>query len=81
MTLILFTTRAPSTLADQLALYGHEVFEALAISEVLALAEQHPNVNIVVAPEVGQERASVIEQHWPTIRLHKRFKVADVCQN
>jgi len=73
MILILFTTRAPSTLADELARKGHEVYDALAISEVMALAEQHPDSSIVIAPEVNQERASIIQQHWPTIRLHSQF--------
>lgn len=81
MTLILFTTRAPSALADELVREGHEVFEALAISEVLALAEQHPNSGIVIAPEVEQERANVIQQHWPTVRLHKQFNPMNVCLN
>jgi hypothetical protein len=36
----LFTTHAPDTLSDDLVCQGHEVYEALAISEVLALAKQ-----------------------------------------
>jgi hypothetical protein len=46
VTLILFTTRAPNTLSDELTKQGHEVYEAIAISEVLALAEQHPASSI-----------------------------------
>jgi DNA-directed RNA polymerase specialized sigma24 family protein len=53
MILILFTTYARCTLADELARQGHEVFEALAISEVLALAEQYPESGVIIAPEVG----------------------------
>lgn len=81
MTVILFTTRAPSTLANELAREGHEVFEALVVSEVLALAEQHPYSSIVIAPEVDQERASVIQQHWPTVRLHRQFSPMNVYLN
>jgi hypothetical protein len=81
VTLILFTTHAPSALVDQIARHGHEVFEALAVSEVLALAEQHPNSLIVITPEIEQERATVIQQHWPTMRLHQRFIPMNVCLN
>jgi hypothetical protein len=38
MILILFTTQAPDPLAAELLHQGHQVFEALAISEVYALA-------------------------------------------
>lgn len=81
VTVILFTTKAPSTLATELASHGHEVFEALAISEVLALAEEHPDSGIVIAPEVDQARVSVIQQHWPTIRMHQRFIPMNMCVN
>ena len=40
MTLIFFTRILPSPIADELARQGHTIYEALAISEVLALAEQ-----------------------------------------
>ena len=50
MIVILFTTHAPDTLSDELARQGHEVYEALAISEVLALAEQHPTASIIITP-------------------------------
>jgi hypothetical protein len=79
--LILFTTSAPNALADELAHHGHDVYEALAISEVLALAEQYPNSRIVIMPEVEEERANVVRQHWPTVRLHKRFSPMNVCLN
>jgi hypothetical protein len=39
MTLILFTDTAPHPLAEELSHQGHQVFEAVAISEVYALAE------------------------------------------
>ena len=81
MTLILFTTVAPCTLTDELSLQGHEVYEAIAISEVLALAEQHPASSIVITSDVDQERATVIQKHYPTVRLHKQFSVTDVSLN
>jgi len=81
MTLILFTAVAPCTLTDELSLQGHKVYEALAISEVLALAEQHPTASIIITPDVEQSRASVIQQHWPTVRLHKQFTALDISLN
>lgn len=81
MTLILFTAVAPFTLTDELSLHGHDVYEAVAISEVMALAEQHPASSIVITPDVDQERATVIQQHYPTVRLHKQFSVTDVSLN
>ncbi|MFL6313330.1 MAG: hypothetical protein ACJ71W_14610 [Terriglobales bacterium] len=42
MTLIVFKAVAPCTLTGELVWQGHEIYEALAISEVMALVEQHP---------------------------------------
>lgn len=56
MTLILFTSHAPCALADELARQGHDVYEALAISEVLALVEQHPASEIVITPGAQELR-------------------------
>jgi hypothetical protein len=81
VTLILFTTQAPNTLAEELARHGHEIYEALAISEVMALAEEHADSVIVIASEVDLGRASVIQQHWPTVRLHKQFGPMNACLN
>jgi hypothetical protein len=81
MIMILFTTHAPCTLADDFARQGHDVYEALAISEVIALALQHPNSGIVIAPGIDQNRASVIQQHWPAVRLHEQFTAMDVSLN
>ena len=49
--LILLTTHAPNPLADELILAGYEVFEALAISEVLHLAEYHDVSAIIITAE------------------------------
>ena len=42
MALILFAA------ADERSVQGRKVYEALAISEVMALAEQHPASHIVI---------------------------------
>ena len=52
MTVILFTTSAPHPLGDELTGQGHCVYEALAISEVLGLAEQHPEASILITADV-----------------------------
>ena len=81
MVVILFTTQFPNPITDALEAQGLEVFEALAISEVLALAEQHPVSSIIVTPDVDQTRANVIAQHYPTVRLHEQFAVQQVYRN
>ncbi len=47
MTIILFTPTAPHPFAEQLAQQGHSVYEAIAISEVYALADQHPQAQVI----------------------------------
>ena len=42
MTLIFFTHQLPNPISDELQRQGHQVLDALAISEVLALQEQNP---------------------------------------
>ena len=77
-TLILLATRAPHPLADSLILAGHCVFEALAVSEVFALAEEHPGAQIIIGAEVEAERARVIQQRYPTMRLNEDATLKDV---
>lgn len=76
MVVILFTTELPDRITDALEAEGLEVHEALAISEVLALAEQHPFSSIIITPDVDERRADVIAQHYPTVRLHEQFPPA-----
>jgi hypothetical protein len=81
MIVILFTSQLPNKIADALEAQGLEVHEALAVSEVLALAEQHPVSSIIITPDVDQARAQVIAQHYPTTRLTKEFAVQGVYIN
>jgi hypothetical protein len=55
MTLILFTTSAPDPLAEELSRQGHHVHEAIAVSEVLALADLHPQATIIITAEIHSE--------------------------
>jgi hypothetical protein len=81
MTVILFTTSAPHPLGGKLSSQGHCVYEALAVSEVFSLAEQHPTASIIITADVDQTRATVIQQHYPTMRLHKQFSSIEVPLN
>jgi hypothetical protein len=67
LTIILFTTRAPHPLAGELAGAGFEVHEALAISEVFALAERYPSAQIVITSGIDATRARIIQQRYPTV--------------
>lgn len=78
MTLIVFSAYAPHPLAAELSSAGLTIYEAIAISEVLALAEQHPEAQIVISAEVETERAGVIQQHCPTLHLKFDATAADV---
>lgn len=78
MTLILFSPEAASRLSHDLASAGIQTYEALAISEVLALAHERPYAPIVVAPEIECERAKLILQHHPILRLKPNATANDV---
>jgi len=69
VTVILFTTVVPSALAADLSRAGVNVYEALAISEVLALATEHVFSQIVITSDVESERAKVIQEHCSTFQL------------
>jgi hypothetical protein len=56
----LLSTVSPSKLADELELFGHQVWEALDVGEVLCLCEQHAIDAVVIAPDV--EHAELIEK-------------------
>jgi hypothetical protein len=75
--IIFFTHSLPSPIADELQRQGHQLFECLAISEVLALQEQHPGAQIVIDHSVPAEEAKVIQQHYPTITLNETATATD----
>jgi hypothetical protein len=60
VTVILFTTHSPDTLSDELSHQGHTVYEALAVSDVYALADQHPQAQIILTADIDPERARAI---------------------
>ena len=83
MLVILFTTEMPNKIADALKAQGLlEVYEALAISEVLALAEQHPLSSIIITPDVEQARADVIAPGTTRqVRLHQEYAIKNAYLN
>jgi hypothetical protein len=78
VTLILFTSIAPAPLTDELSRQGHQVYEALAISEVYALADQYPTATIIITADVHPERAKAVQHHYPTLHLKPAATVQDV---
>jgi hypothetical protein len=78
LTLILFTSTAPHSLTDELSAQGHQVYEALVVSEVLALAAQFPVAQIIITADVESERAKVIQHHYPTMTLKSEATITDI---
>jgi hypothetical protein len=78
VTLILFTTVAPHPLTHELSHQGHTVYEAIAISEVYALADQHPQAQIILTAYIDPERARAIQHHYPTLHLKADATVHDI---
>jgi predicted GTPase len=58
--IVLLNSISPSKLAEELELFGHEVWEALDISEVLFLCEQHRVDAVIIAADV--EGGELIEK-------------------
>lgn len=78
MTLILLTDRAPHPFTEELSRQGHQVFEAIAISEVYALADQHQNATIIITADVDPARAKAVQHHYPTLHLKPDATVLDI---
>lgn len=75
--MIYFTRELPG-LSNDLELAGIQVYEGLALSEVLFLAEQHPTAHIVVDHTVEPDAATEIAQHYTTLRLNPGATAADI---
>lgn len=73
-----FTRKLPSSLSQQLTEAGVQVFEALAISEVLYLRETEKIDIVVIAADVDDYRAGVIAQHQIALRLKPEAIAKDV---
>ena len=69
MTIIFLAHKLPDPSSDELARQGHSVYECLAISEVFALADEHLDAQIIIAAEMEEKWATVIQQRYPTLHL------------
>jgi hypothetical protein len=76
--IILFSAVAPHPLADELLSFGLQIREAIAISEVFSLIEQHPGAPILITPDVDSERARIIQRHHSTLHLKPSATIKDV---
>jgi hypothetical protein len=75
--LIYFTRELPG-LSEDLSENGFQVYEALAVSEVLYLSQQHPALVVVIDHTVEPEAANQIAARHITLRLKKKATVRDV---
>jgi hypothetical protein len=69
-TMVLWTTRYPDPLSNELSALGFTVWEALALSEVTYLCETQKVDIVIIAPRVDEQRAAAIRQRVTTIKLH-----------
>lgn len=69
--LIYFTRELPG-LSEDLSEHGFQVYEALAVSEVFYLCEQHPRLIVVIDHTVEPDSAKEIAARRTTLRLKKK---------
>ena len=75
--LIYFTRELPG-LSEDLSDHGFQVYEALAVSEVLYLCQQHPWLVVLIDHTVEPDAANQIAARRITVRLKKKATVRDV---
>lgn len=75
---IIYFTRELPGLSEELSQAGLQVYEALAISELFYLAEQHPCAHIVVDHTVERDAAHEVARHHISIRLARESTAVDV---
>jgi hypothetical protein len=75
--LIYFTRELPG-LSEDLSEQGFQVYEALAVSEVLYLCQQHPGLVVVIDYTVEFEAANQVSGRHITLQVKKNATVQDV---
>jgi hypothetical protein len=68
--LVILNTISPPKLSDDLILYGHHVWEALDVSEVLFLCEQHRVDVVIIVAEVEDAETIVA-----TMQIFKQWQL------
>lgn len=75
--LIYFTRELPG-ISEDLAERNIQLYEALALSEVFCLSEQHPDSIVVIDHSVDDAAAQEVASRLITLRLKPHATVADV---
>jgi hypothetical protein len=65
-------------MASELMMAGYEVYEALAVSEVLYLCEHHDIAAVVIAPDVDQPEMIEAQLRFITLKLKPNATAEDV---
>lgn len=74
-----FTGRAPSPLAAAVATHGRLViYEAIAVSEVLALMRDHDLHIVIIDSTVEEEVARELQKNFISLRLQSHATPADI---
>jgi hypothetical protein len=63
---------------EDLSEHGFQVYEALAVSEVLYLCQQHPRLVVVIDHTVEPDAANEVAGRHITLKLKKKATVRDV---
>jgi hypothetical protein len=75
--LIYFTRELPG-LSEDLSERGFQVYEALAVSEVIYLCAQHPLLVVLIDHTVESQAANEVARRHITLRLKERATARDV---
>ena len=78
--ILLWTDKAPNPLTDGLIKAGFQVWEALAVSEVLALCETKNIDVVVITADVDESRCPGLKQHHMTIKLKPNTNTGDLIE-
>jgi hypothetical protein len=78
VSIVYLSKSAPSRMAEDLALAGYIIYEALEVSEVLHLCEYRQIDAVVIAPEVEDKQLIEVQLRQMTLKLKEHAKSADV---
>jgi hypothetical protein len=75
---VYLTITAPARLTDELTAAGHRVWEALAVSEVLALCEEHDIDAVIISPEIQDRKGKAANPGRISVLLESGATAANV---
>jgi AmiR/NasT family two-component response regulator len=76
--IVLLNVISPSKLSGELELFGHQVWEALDVSEVLFLCEQHRVDAVIIAAQVAAGEIIEKQLRGTVMRLKSNANAAYV---